>query len=429
MANQKMHHGFDMQSNIITGLPAPSNNSDAATKEYVDANAGGALTATDVSFTPEANTFPNTVDTVDEALKHLFTSANSGKNDVADSIGYATPYSDTFASLATNIDTAMDKLESFLPKAEKTLVGNEKLHELANLLGDVRVLKKVLKLNRNAGTSYSLTLRTLNGSRPPLNALCILPYVRINDTATTSVKCEFNNGVGESFINNPYIEFVNSGGNTYAQIKKAYTFSSSVSSSVYSYTFDFSNFSSWTSFVFSVDDLTFNALPVAQLMVADGDISLTNVNDITSVVLSGTLLVNSQPVYIAVSMNGGSTWYYHNGITWITDSIANASSFTGMTSAVMNALGIQQWTELRTLNNESETIRFAYKWVDTSLSDWISIDKLTMGLVLSGSFVPVTHTTSTGGVQTSYNAASGSVTFTFTASDSYQIHYLDTVEL
>lgn len=108
-----------MNSNAVTGLPAPTNASDAATKSYVDANAApvssvntktGAvvLAAADIAITDTPGNF--TTDTVQGAIDQLFTSANSGKTAIANAIGNPAQATNTFAQLAAHVTTGKGQI-------------------------------------------------------------------------------------------------------------------------------------------------------------------------------------------------------------------------------------------------------------------------------------------------------------------------------
>lgn len=435
----KFLRDIDMTGNNITGLPAePSENNAAASKAYVDSKAAPVtkvnnkdgvvvLSASDIGATDTNNLTTETTDTVQSLLDALFTLANSGKTLIAGAIGSPATSGKTFAELAGYINTAKTEIRNFINNAEGTATSNNTLVELTDKIDQVRVFKSVTKLNRNAGSTYQIRLKTFNGARPTLNQLCVLPYVRINDAATESVRCEFNNGAGESFKQNDFIEFVNVGGNDVATIKRNYTVTPTTSGNVQTYTVNFSVFFDWVSPDFTASGLQYSALPQPQILEANDDISLLNVLDILSVVLSGSLNVNGIEVPVVVSMNGGTTWYRYDGTSWVTDTL-NAATMTGMTTNTMNALRLQEWTALRTLNNESNTIRFAYLLFNPFFDVGNLLDKLTMNLVLSGSMVPITASNSTGGLTTAYDSSTGDLTFTFSATDSYRINYLDTVD-
>jgi hypothetical protein len=113
------YNTVNMNSNTVTGLPAPTNASDAATKSYVDSKAApvtsvnnntGAvvLSAGDIAITDTNNVF-NT-DTVQGAINQLFQSANDGKTNIASAIGSPATSSDTFSQLAGHVTTGKGQI-------------------------------------------------------------------------------------------------------------------------------------------------------------------------------------------------------------------------------------------------------------------------------------------------------------------------------
>jgi WD40 repeat protein len=108
-----------MTGNKITGLATtPTDNSDAASKAYVDTKAAvqsvntktGAvvLSAGDIAISDTANNF--STDTVQGAIDQLFQSANSGKTAIAGAIGSPATSSDTFSQLATHITNGKQQI-------------------------------------------------------------------------------------------------------------------------------------------------------------------------------------------------------------------------------------------------------------------------------------------------------------------------------
>jgi hypothetical protein len=113
------YNTVNMNSNTVTGLPAPTNASDAATRQFVLDNAAPVtsvntktdavvLTATDIAITDDAGNF--TTDTVQGAIDELFTSANNGKTSIANAIGNPAQATNTFAQLATHVTTGKGQI-------------------------------------------------------------------------------------------------------------------------------------------------------------------------------------------------------------------------------------------------------------------------------------------------------------------------------
>ena len=434
---KKQYSTIDMNGNAITGLPAPSANSDAATKQYVDENAGGSPLASNVSFTPDPNTFPTGTDNVDEALKALFTSANSGKLDVADSIGYDNTYSGTFATLAGHIDTTKTALTTFLPNAEKTLNGNEKLHELGAMLSDVRVFKQSAKLNKEQGTTSEIDLKQYNGSFPTKQNICVMPMVRINDSTSTQLYADFNNGAPENFLPNEFIEFT--GG--VARTKTDYTedFGAPDANNIREATLDLSVFQTFKVLALSSANIQFRSVPNFQVLIPTNPINITNVIDITAVTSTigahtysfAAILANP---YVAIQFGENAPYYSWDIYTeeWRIIDINDLVDFNQNGNADLSVFNMTNLDTLRNLpGNNKNQIRFAYLFVHVFALNTFFLnqtDNMNLSVIMNGIFVPANEAGATASPPTvDYNQGNGKLTITYNQAgfDSYIINYLD----
>jgi hypothetical protein len=388
-------------------------------------------TADNTDFTPEEDTFPNGTTNVDQALKHLFTYANSGKNDIADSIGYAVPYSDTFASLASNIDEAKADLITFLPKAEQTLVGNEKLHDLANKLENVRVFKQKVGLRKLSGKVDIIDITPINGAYPDLDKLLLVPLIRVDDGGTSRLIADFNNGDADDFspYPNPYVVFDGT-----AKLKNSYTYdlNPTPTTNVTEAVIDISEFDDYKDLTFGFiiggknTQLALTALPKPQVIVASGDIPIDDVIDINQFILSqsGTAVA----VY-AVSFDSGNRWFVDtsSGLNVSCEQIDITNTTIFNQKGNWRPLDLVAIQNIRYFDNgqNPNTIRFAYLLSDFSYTSKSIINSMSLDVILSGTFVPTTESRTTNAVYTSYDKVTGQVSVTYNQTDAYIINYLD----
>ena len=423
----EVHDELKLNGNKLTGLPTPTTaeTTAAANVQFVLDNAGGAPTATNVSFTPDADTFPEGTDNVDVALKHLFTSANSGKQDVADSIGYdvtTTPYSGTFATLAEHIDAAKADLTAFLPKAEKMLNGTEKLDDLTELAKNVRVFKSTVKLRKAAGSTTEIQLKP---DFPTMEKLVCTPFVRVNDEAQTDLIADFNNGEKSSFEDNDYIEFV---GST-AKLKNNYEYNyTSLGSGISEVTIDASQFEEFKEITIG-SNVTLVARPKPQVLIAKNNIPLDTVVDIFKITRT-TAPSNFSFQWWVVSFDSGTRWWGNftssdiNG--WQEIDITDPADFIDR-ATWRSDIGIDVVHALRyAAGNNPNTIKFAYLLQDASYTQKNIIDKLELFVVMNGTFVPYSHSNPNATTNTfNYNASTGTVTVNHSFDDAYLINYID----
>jgi hypothetical protein len=438
--NKKQYAGLDMNGYKVTGLPAPSAPTDAATKEWVEQNAGGSPLATNVQFTPETNTFPTGTDNVDGALKHLFTYANSGKNDVADSIGYAVPYSDTFASLAGNIDTTKTKLAGFLPKAEQTILSTDKLHELANKLDDVRVFKKRTKLRKASGSTETVPLsKNIVPEQFTMNVLRLNGDTLITPSVFTA---DFDNGDDTDFFTNPKLSFINNR----VEIPIVSRQVTSTGTTIKQFVIDLSTFDDAK--ITSITDtmITYQTIDTAQVLVASGDIDISNVGDFSGIKLltsnsttstanpsfnnTGIIIVDGTNLFttmFALSFDSGTTWYGYRFVVNPEFPIFNNINDTnewlskGAPATSMNSFTQSFNTLFETLRNGSNTLKFAYYIRSVRLGYTVYLDQLVVDGFLRGTLEPA-GTSAT----VAYNSVNKTATVTFNTQDTYQINWIDT---
>jgi 6-phosphogluconolactonase (cycloisomerase 2 family) len=133
-----------MNSNTVTGLPAPTNASDAATRQFVLDNAAPVtsvntktdavvLTATDIAITDDAGNF--TTDTVQGAIDQLFLSANNGKTSIATAIGSPALATETFAQLAAHVTTGKGQIATATGNA--TVSSSSTFTQLADAIAGI----------------------------------------------------------------------------------------------------------------------------------------------------------------------------------------------------------------------------------------------------------------------------------------------------
>jgi hypothetical protein len=451
--NKKQYQGLDMNGYKVTGLPAPSADSDAVSKEWVEANAGGSPTATNVTYTAPQG-FPTTpnnpADNVQEAIDNLFTYANSGKNDVADSIGYATPYSDTFVTLAGNIDTAKSKLTTFLPKAEQTILSTDKLHDLANKLDNVRVFKKRTKLRKASGSTEQVIFsKNFNPEDLVINVL----QLNGDSLNNTLFEDEYDNDDEDDFFSNPNVSFTTD----FVEIPTKTNVVDPDSTTVYSggtvrsYVMNFDNLNDFRITNINTATVTNQTLAGPQIIVASGDLDITNMSEFYRINFTVSRSATSTPnpsdnhdslmfgsdyvgyaVKYAMSFDGGLSWMGFPGPAGqyetpdYFDDIYDLSEWqskgtlTNRFSLSSNSFSSNIINTLYDARNGSNTLRFAYRLEKFKIGQAVYLDKLTIGGLLKGNLEPANASASV-----SYNSINKTATVTFNTQDTFQINWID----
>ena len=442
MPNKKQYSGMDMSGNKVTGLPAPSGNSDAATKQYVDQNAGGAPLASTVSFTPPVG-FPtspnNPADNVQEAVENLFTYANSGKSAIAGAIGSPAASTDTFATLTGYVTTAKGALDTFIDAAEGTTTGSETLAQLTSKLDQVRTFKQDVKLTKNAGSTSTYTLGQYNGAYPAANKLLVTPYIRIDDDTTTEVVATFNNGYPNDFVQNNYIVFEGGFAKTRTTYDATY---SSPSGGIKSVVIDMQQLQTFQATNITSTTMSYSAIPVNQVLEPSGFIDISSVEDIMEIDFIGQTFNINDPVHyllpwIAVSLNNGESYHTWYSGAWTTVDITDTSEYLNKKAAYTEYTP-ERLAQLRTSlasDPNIDKLKFAYLFENYYSTNefinnkWIlsAVDNVSLDVVISGTFVPAMQAGATANPPTiTYNAGNGQLTITYNQTDAYIINYLDT---
>ena len=442
MPNKTKHHGEDFNGYPLTGLPAPSGNSDAATKQYVDQNAGGSPIASTVSFTAPVG-FPtspnNPADNVQEAVENLFTFANDGKTTIAGVIGSPATSSDTFATLAGYVTTAKSALDAFIDSAEGTTSGSETLAQLTSKLDQVRVFKQDVKLTKNAGSTSTYSLSQYNGAYPAANKLLVTPYIRIDDDTTTEVVATFNNGYPNDFFTNDYIVFEGGLAKTRTSYEATY---SPPSGGIKSVVIDMNPLQTFQATNITSTTMTYSAIPVNQVLEPSGFIDISSVEDIMEIDFIGQTFNINDPVHyllpwIAVSLNNGESYHTWYSGAWTEIDITDTSEYLTKKAAYTEYTP-ERLAQLRTSlasDPNIDKLKFAYLFEHVFSTNeiinnkWVlsAVDNVSLDVVISGTFVPAMQAGATANPPTiTYNAGNGQLTITYNQTDAYIINYLDT---
>jgi hypothetical protein len=130
-------------------------------------------------------------------------------------------------------------------------------------------------------------------------------------------------------------------------------------------------------------DIDLKLIPKPQLVVANGDINLTNIYKITSFVFTSKENGNGKVKYV-VSPDRGTTWYtFKNGVfTTIPSLTTDIVGIEGMDTDTINTIPPSEWNNLV---SNTKTIRFAYyleilKETDEVLVDELVLNYETMGI-------------------------------------------------
>jgi hypothetical protein len=265
-----------------------------------------------------------------------------------------------------------------------------------------------------------------------LDKLVITPYRLINNENITNTTVEFLTK-DDSFVsdtnNSGNIEFTDStmrikttNANQNKTLDQTLTLNSG---SVYKFSFNLSSFNDVKITNNTNTQISYDTLPLAQLVQASGNIPFINVDSLRKVTLTATQ-EGTANIKVAVSVDGRNDFKAWNGFNnWVIVDKNSASNFTtnAMTVSELNAITLEQW---ETLRNGSSGIAFMYYLNRPSFASTnAQVDRLTINVDLNGTFYP-TQGANGNEIGYVYDQNTGKLTFSFYVTDTYQINYVDT---
>jgi len=278
-------------------------------------------------------------------------------------------------------------------------------------------LNKETRLNVTAPDDYIIVL---DNSRA-IQDLCTSVLEFTPDADTIAYTCNFNNGDATSF--NYDSDFVTFDGEM--ELKDIYTYDMTSQGTLGGGTLYESDiipvayFNDINSIVASTPTLTINAVPLAQVIEASGNIDLTGVERLVSIALTKTTSGNGI-VKIAASFDNGTTYKSYVDNEWVAVDITDLLDFAskGMTETTLEALTEM---ELEIARGESITIRFAYYLDRPAYGDNASTDMINLTVHMLGRDDVCDNSKYT----LSYVESTKTITYSFTENGTYTMTWID----
>jgi hypothetical protein len=302
-----------------------------------------------------------------------------------------------------------------------TANGSMTYQQLADAIGALSTgggdITKETRLNITA--PYNKTIVLTNAR--DIEDLCtsILEYVPGQNFTTYT--CNFNNGDASSFnYSNTYVNF-----DGQMKLKTSYAYNVTNQGALGAGTLYESdsivmaNYNDVNAISASESGMTITAVPLAQVVKANGDIDLTGIAQLSSIALTATVS-GAGKVKTAISVNGGTTWKTYYNDAWVSFNPDNKADFNsyGMTEATLEALTFSQLEQLR---NGSTTLRFAYYLERPAYSDDANTDQISLDVLLPGA----SEVCNTAKYTLSYDENTKTITYTINTNGTYTFTYAD----
>lgn len=206
-----------------------------------------------------------------------------------------------------------------------------------------------------------------------LHQINILKYDTSNCENILVTRNNFNNVEISDFIEDKFIEF---DGTSHLKTEHIYTYNVIIDTNDYIESElevnleDFKAITSFSNFTDGViEKMKMNAIPYGRLLIANGDINLSNVEHIDYFKLTAI----GKNIRIVCSVDSGNTWKTFKVDKWV-DINLNIEDVraNGMSIELFNSINDVFWNELIT----TKKIRFAYLFSMDNIADTEALDKL-----------------------------------------------------
>lgn len=361
-------------------------------------------------------------DNVEDALVELFQFANSGKESVAQAIGYPLSKGDTFSEMVAKIEQLKVLIASAIMEKGVAAYPYNTLQEMANKIKTIpnvsldAGIKRKSKINIVAPYTYEIELDE------PLRiediAVTVLEYVG-DDSNVVHYQSEYNNSESTSFnYNERYVVF-----DGRMRLNDKYSYNVNVISNddhdfYESEEIDLNEFVDFSGSVnINTSSVNITALPHPQVVVANGDILLTGVDSIDKIEWENNESGNGKAL-IAMSFDSGDTFYAYKNGTWIQVNIYNDFEVVGNNLEEINKLTDE---EFKLLRNESDTLRFAYYLNQPTFNDKAENNRIRLYVTMQGYNVVA----DTSKYNYDYDVENKKLVFNFTQNGTYTFTYVD----
>ena len=361
-------------------------------------------------------------DNVEDALVELFQFANSGKESVAQAIGYPLSRGDTFSEMVAKIEQLKVLIASAIMEKGVAAYPYNTLQEMANKIKTIpnvsldAGIKRKSKINIVAPYTYEIELDE------PLRiediAVTVLEYVG-DDSNVVHYQSEYNNSESTSFnYNERYVVF-----DGRMRLNDKYSYNVNVISNddhdfYESEEIDLNEFVDFSGSVnINTSSVNITALPHPQVVVANGDILLTGVDSIDKIEWENNESGNGKAL-IAMSFDSGDTFYAYKNGTWIQVNIYNDFEVVGNNLEEINKLTDE---EFKLLRNESDTLRFAYYLNQPTFNDKAENNRIRLYVTMQGYNVVA----DTSKYNYDYDVENKKLVFNFTQNGTYTFTYVD----
>jgi hypothetical protein len=162
-----------------------------------------------------------------------------------------------------------------------------------------------------------------------------------------------------------------------------------------------------------------DAVPLTQTIKASGDIDITGVEVIESIVLNANEL-HGGAARVAISVDSGTTYKVWNGTSWITVNVNDKQEFKNLGFSRSTLLAVTS-IQFALLRGESNTIRFAYLLDRPTYGAVAEHDSITINVALQG----ITQEASRSDYTIDYDFENNQVTYNFAKAGTYTIAYAE----
>jgi hypothetical protein len=355
-------------------------------------------------------------------IDQLFQFANNAKINLSNIIGTPALSTDSFTILNEYLQNYKITIADNLINKGILASASDSIGVLTSKINQIVTNSLVSQTKLNVSAPYTKVIALTNETNIVNLCQSVIQFIP-GASGIVQYNCEFNNTDSTNFDTNANVVF----DGTIHLIDK--TISNNFidngvcgSGKLWYCPVDKTKLQSLDSFTF-IDDivpnLSISGTNLPQLLLANGNIDLTGISQLTQIIwnptISGTGIVR-----LIMSFNSGTTWYGFDSISFNEVNVSDLSDvkLKGMTASIANAMSV---SDIESMRNQSNILKFGYYIEKNNINDVASNNNIQIIVSMPGSNSICDSSKYTVNLESDNKT----ITYNFNTSGTYTINYVD----